>query len=348
MTPMTIQATKTRAMKAGAMRARRARLLIAAALFSVVLAASALPAAPALAAEAVFPTASRIGLVPPTGFTASTSFPGFENADKSAFIRLVTLPGNAYAEIEKTMTDAALKKEGMAVEKRETLALPSGNAILVAVRQEARDNSQPQASPMRIHKSLLIAPIGGFTAMVSFEMSDTTPAPYSDAVIRAALSTLAIRSHVPDREQLMLVPFNVTDSAGLRLIRIAPGVAAQFTDGPKDEFDAPGQSFLIVAAATGGPDQAGDRERFARSVFGGLPLKEVRIVSAESMRLGGQPGHEIRARGKDPKSGTDVEVVQWLRFGTGAYLRILGFGPQDKWAETFMRFRTVRDGLQSR
>jgi hypothetical protein len=309
---------------------------------------SAAFAVSAVAAEAVFPIASRIGLAPPAGFTASTSFPGFENADKTVFIRLVTLPGNAYAEIEKTMTDAAFKKEGMTVEKRDTLKLPGGDGILVAVRQEARDGNHPPANPLHIRKSLLIAPIGGFTAMVSFEMPDATPAPYSDSEIRAALSTLAIRPHVPDNEQLMLVPFKVTDNAGLRLVRIAPGVAAQFTDGPKDDLDSPGQSYLVIAAATGGPDQAGDRDRFARSVFGGVPLKEVRIVSAEPMRLGGQPGHEIRARGKDPQTGADIEVVQWLRFGTNAYLRILGFGPQDKWAETFMRFRTVRDGLQSR
>jgi hypothetical protein len=32
----------------------------------------------ATAAEAVFPTASRLGLVPPAGLQAATTFPGFE------------------------------------------------------------------------------------------------------------------------------------------------------------------------------------------------------------------------------------------------------------------------------
>ena len=61
------------------------------------------------------------------------------------------------------------------------------------------------------------------------------------------------------------------------------------------------------------------------------PLKDVRIVSSEPMRIGGQPGHEVRAQAKDAQSGADIEIVQWLRFGTGAYLRILGFAPKDKW-----------------
>ena len=36
-------------------------------------------AAPALAADPVFPINSRVGLTPPPGFTPSAKFPGFEN-----------------------------------------------------------------------------------------------------------------------------------------------------------------------------------------------------------------------------------------------------------------------------
>ena len=76
---------------------------------------------PALAAEPTFPVASQIGLVPPPGLSASASFPGFEDPDNNVFVRLVALPGNAFAEIEKTMTNDALRKQGMTVEKRENL-----------------------------------------------------------------------------------------------------------------------------------------------------------------------------------------------------------------------------------
>jgi hypothetical protein len=33
---------------------------------------------------------------------------------------------------------------------------------------------------------------------------------------------------VPDDEQLMMVPFKVGELAGMRLVRVVPGVAAQF------------------------------------------------------------------------------------------------------------------------
>jgi hypothetical protein len=298
-------------------------------------------ALPAGAADAVFPTASRLGMVPPPGLEASKSFPGFEDSDKTAFIRLIALPEQAFAEIDKTMTNDALKKQGMVVEKRETLKLPGGNAILVLTRQE---------TPVgRLRKWLLIAPVENLTAMVSFEMQAKSPPLFSDDAVRQAFATLTTRTHVPDSEQLQLVPFRVGDTAGLRLVRVVPGVAAQFTNGPKDTLEALEQPQLVIAAASGGPAQTGDRDQFARNAMSGLPpMKDVRIATSESMRIGGQAGHEVRARGVDPQTGQEIEIVQWLRFGTGAYLRILGIAPKDQWTESFTRFRAVRDGLEPR
>jgi hypothetical protein len=296
---------------------------------------------PAAAADAVFPVGSRLGLVPPPGLKPAVSFPGFEDAQNGVFIRLVALPAEAFAEIEKTMTNDALKKQGLMVEKRETLSLKSGNAILAIVRQETPAG--------RIRKWLMIAPMDNLTALISLEMAAAPPAPYADPVIRAALSSVVTRLHVPPDEQLMLVPFKIGDTAGMRLVRVVPGMAVQFTDGPKDAMEATEQPHLVIAAAPGGPADSRDRDQFARDAMRGFPpLKDVRIVNSEPMRIGGQPGHEVRAQGKDAQSGADVELVQWLRFGTGAYLRILGFAPKDKWTETFMRFRAVRDGLEPR
>ena len=304
-------------------------------------AVSAVLLMPAAAADAVFPIGSRLGLVPPPGLTPATAFPGFEDQQNGVFVRLVALPGNAFPEIEKTMTNDALKKQGMTVEKREVLPLGSGNAILAIVRQETTAG--------RIRKWLLIAPIDNLTALVSLEMAAKAPAPYTDAVIRATLTSIATRPQVPVDEQLALVPFKIGDTAGMRLVRVVPGVAVQFTDGPKDILEATEQPHLVIAASPGGPQQPGDRDKFARNAFSGLPpFKDLRIVNSEPMRIGGQPGHEVRARGRDPQTGEDVEIVQWLRFGTGAYLRMLGFAPAGKWNDTFTRFRAVRDGLEPR
>jgi hypothetical protein len=296
---------------------------------------------PAAAAEPVFPVASPIGLVPPPGLAASTSFQGFEDRDNGVFIRLIALPGTAFAEIEKTMSSDALRKQGLTIDKRESFALAGGKGLLLVGRQ--------QAQTVRIRKWLLIAPIGSFTALVSFELPIKAQARYPEAAIRAALASLAVRSQVPAEEQFALVPFKVNEMAGMRLVRVVPGIAVQLTDGPRDTIDAPEQAHLVISIAAGGPQRASDRDHFARSALSGLPpLQDVQIVNSEPMRIGGQPGHEMRAQGKAPPTGTEVQIVQWLRFGSGAYMRILGIAPKDNWTQTFKRFRAVRDGLEPR
>jgi hypothetical protein len=298
------------------------------------------PAGAALTAEAVFPIGSRLGLVPLPELQPAASFAGFEDETNHVYARLIALPGNAFAEIEKTMTNDALKKQGMTVEKRETVPIAGANAILVVARQDTPAG--------RVRKWLLIAPIDNLTALVSLELPVPAPAPYPDAVVRATLTSLTIRAQVPAEEQLALVPFKVGDLAGLRLVRVVPGVAVQFTEGPKDGLDATEQPHLVIAVAPGGPDPR-DRDQFARDAMNTLPpLKDMRITNAEPMRIGGQPGYEVRAQAKDIQTGTDIEIVQWLRFGTGAFTRILGIAPKDKWTDAFSRFRVVRDGLEPR
>jgi hypothetical protein len=310
----------------------RARRL---ALACIVSAALLLPAA---AAEVVFPVGSAIGLVPPPGMTASTRFPGFEDGQNSVFVRLIALPAKAFVEIQKTLTNDALGKQGMTVEKRESPELPGGKGLLLVARQETK------AGPIR--KWLLIAPVGDITAMASFEMPEQAARRYPETAIRAALASIAVRPKVPDNEMLALLPFTMSELAGLRLVRVVPGMAVQLTDGPEDTLDASGQAHLVISIAAGGPQLGGDRDQFARAAFGGLPpLNDVRIVGSESMRIGGQVGHELRAEAKAPNTGADVQIVQWLKFGTGAYMRIVGLAPKDKWPESFMRFRKVRDGL---
>ena len=101
--------------------------------------------------------------------------------------------------------------------------------------------------------------------------------------------------------------------------------------------------------APGGPAQAGERDHFAREVFGSVPnLKGIRITGSESLRLANQQGHQIMATAQDPVTGAELTVVQWLRFGGGAYLQLVGIARSDVWKEAYQRFRAVRDGIESR
>src|SRR5262249_25968024 len=133
--------------------------------------------APASAADVLYPLGSRIGLAPPPGITLSSSFPGFEDSNKRVYIRLVAMPQQADAEIEKSMTNETLKKQGITVEKRESITVPSGKGMLIVARQQAQD--------VHFHKWMMIAPIGDLTALISFEIRDDVKDAYPEQVIRA-------------------------------------------------------------------------------------------------------------------------------------------------------------------
>lgn len=298
-------------------------------------------AQPASPNEPQFPLASKLGMAPPPGMTLSTSFQGFEDTKNNVFIRLVAMPEEAYSEIEKSMTNQALKKQNITVEKREPFALPASKGLLIVARQEA-DN-------VRLRKWLLVAPVGGLTALISMEIPLTSKSAYSEAAIRASFATVAVRAEIPTDEQLSLVPFNLRDLAGFKIGGVVPGRAVQLVDGDGDASETIKNAQIVIGVAPGGPSTVGDRDSFARLAFAGPPsLKDIRILSSEPMRIGGQPGHELRATGKDAKTGSDVEVVQWLRFGAGGYMRMVGIAPKETWIPAYTRFRAVRDGLDPR
>jgi hypothetical protein len=52
------------------------------------------------------------------------------------------------------------------------------------------------------------------------------------------------------------------------------------------------------------------------------------------------------ADAQDARTGADVKVVQWLRFGGGGFLQMIGIAPVDSWTAILARLRTVRDSVE--
>ena len=306
----------------------------------VALIAVGLIASPAFAADAVFPTGSRLGLVPPTGFVASEQFRGFEDRTNSAAILLVEMPAQAHRDVEKAMTTEGLKKQGVTVEKRETVQLKDGKALLLIGKQ--------LSDGAKVRKWILIGSTPKTTALVTAIVPEAASNLYPDDAMRAALVSLAVRGDVPIDEQLRLLPFKLEDLASLRAFRVETNTVF-LTDGPKDALDATEQALLVVSAAMGGPGENAQRDTFARNMFAGVPgFTDVRVVGTDLIRRGGQQTHQIFAEGKDSRTGTEVKLVQWLRFGNGAFVRFLGISRADTWTDSLARFRTVRDNLAAK
>jgi hypothetical protein len=323
-----------------------ARSALAAAFAFLTLTLPGLSAEPAAPATAVFPPGSRVGLVPPPGMVASKTFPGFMDPDKNAGIVIRVMPPNAYVGMKESLTDDTLKKQGFTVEKRETMQLAIGKADLVVGNELS-----PDKKPFR--KWLLLLSTNDLTAAVSVQAPAGDSA-YSDAVVRAALASLTLRDKVPDTDYLQLLPFKVGDTAGFRIGNVIPGRALLLIDAPEYphmiatnglpdyEFNAR----FIVTAAPGGPSDPNQRANLAHDAFNSIDgIKDKQVTMAEPVRIDGQEAFETVASAKDVSTGSKLMVVQWLRFGGGAFLQMIGVSRAKIWDKELPRLRIIRDGI---
>jgi len=298
-----------------------------------------MPPKGAAAADVIFPAGSRLGLVPPLGMVPSRTFQGFEEPGTKAAILLTTLPADAYEQLAKSMVPETMKKEGIEVERREAVELPAGKGFVLTGRQTIEKE--------RYRKWLLIASADDLTALVNVQVPEQATN-YSAEAVRAALATLAVRAQIPEAEQLSLIPFRIGELAGFHVEDVLPGRAIVLVDPPSQTADdsATAKARMFISALPGGPGEAADRDNFARVAFGQIVgIKDVRLQDAGPLRIASQPGYQTLAKAKDAGTGIDVMVVQWLRFGSGGFLRMIGIARADVWPEMFSRLRAVRDSV---
>lgn len=304
-------------------------------------------AAPASAAP-VFPTGLRVGLEPAADLVVSRRFPGFEDPDHRVAVAIFELPGPAYDQLLQAGFDK--QTQGMTGVSKADFAIAGGIGYLVSGETKVKDQglhrwfllAKPKAADTAGGKGDKGAPI---TALVRIDVPDQARTIYSDAVVRKMLASVDFRP-TPTKELLGLLPFKLNDLAGFRVAHVVPG-GAVLTDGPSDKIESAGQPYIIVSVGRGGPSDPAMRPNFARDLLRNGPLSDVRVTSADRIRIDQVPAFEVRANAKD-REGAAVTVVQWLRFGTSGFMRIIGVAPKNDWDKLFNRFRAVRDGVASR
>jgi hypothetical protein len=316
-------------------------LIVSSTVFSTILATSA------IAADAIFPPGSRVGLVPPPGMVTSNTFDGFADPEKDAAILITVLPAAAYSQFEKTTDTDVLKKQGVNLEKREPIKLDTGKGFLLSGRQVA--------DKARYRKWLLVVAADDLTVLVTVQAPEQETL-YSDSIVRAALATVSVRAKVPEAEELGLLPFVVADLAGFHIDGVLRGRVLMLSDLRKEnpEDVAKGglvvggsEARLLIAALPSPPIDPNDHANFARLAFNEIGgIRDVHLTMSEPLRFGGQSGFQTMAEAKDARSGADIRVVQWLRFGGGGFMQMIGVGPADTWTSVLSRLRTVRDSVE--
>lgn len=306
---------------------------------SALLVFLALPALPASAAKPVFPTGLRVGLEPAADLEPARGFPGFADAGRHAAVTILDLPAAAYDRIARSAF--AMPGQGFTDVRRQAFPFAGGLGFLVDGRT-VKDGTD-------WHIWFLLArPVSGevrdLTLLVRVEVPASARAVYSDAAVRRMLASVTFRPE-PTDERLGLLPFKLTDLAGLRVSTVLNNGAVVLTEGPSDNLAD--QPYAVVSIAPGAPNDAEDYARFARNLLANAPVRDLAVTSGDRMRINGQPGFEIRARASGP-NGLPLTLVQWLRFGTRGFIRVVGIAPRDDWDRMFNRFRALRDGIELR
>jgi len=292
----------------------------------------------AFAADAVFPPGAHVGMKPLVGLVRAKTFIGFETEDQSVRVLIADLPADAYGEVVSAFKANPGGSGGI---KPESLETPAGLGYYTI--ESARDG----ATNVRRYSMILPGPT--FSGYIAVQVPENAAKIYTDDAIRQMFASAVVRNEVPVDEQLGLMPFKVTQLADFKNVRmVAPGAALILADGDeKSGFEAkPFMILGVVASTAASPD---DRGRFARQVATTIPgVRDGRITMSEPIRIDGQPGYETRIDATSGKDNTPVTIVQWLRFGSQASVRIIGSSPRTDWGTAFPRFRAVRDGIEPR
>ena len=308
------------------------RCLFAAALLAIA------ATTPAPAADPVYPPGARVGMVPLVGLNPAKSFIGFETEDKGVKVVIADLPADAYKEVANAFKG---NPSGVGGVKPESIETAAGLGYYTV--ETAKDGATP------VKRYSMIVPGIAFSGYVAVQVPENAWKIYSDDAVRQMFASAVVRKQVPSGEQLELLPFKVSELSEFKNVRtLAPGAAVILADGDETTGFEPAPFMIIgvVGQTAASPD---DRSRFAAQIATTIPgVRDGRITMSEPVRIDGMPGYETRIDATSGKDNTPVTIVQWLRFGSGSALRIIGSSPRDQWAKAFPRFRAVRDGIHPR
>lgn len=276
-------------------------------------------AAPALAAEPVFPRAGSLGLAPPAGMKPATSFAGFEHRSGASIV-LVEMPPEAWDQINGKFTAEALAPSGFRVKGGpEPLSTAGGEGFVLRGTQGA--NGLTYAKWVAVVRGA--SGTGLVTVQVPEAAAKQVPAP----TVEAALRTIAFRAKASLADQVAALPYTVGDTAGFRPTGVFAGNGLLLTEGPKDVDPEREQPMVIVTPSLGQvPVPAGGEVAYARRIFAAQKdLKDVAITGEERSTRGDAVVVRLRGTGTDTKNGRALGMTQTTVFEDGRYLRVIGF-----------------------
>ena len=274
---------------------------------------------------------SSVSLTPPTGFSTSARFAGFERADLQASIMVTELPA-PFAGITRGMTASGLASRGMTLLASKRMTVDGREALLVHASQ--------QANGADVLKWLLISGDAKASVMIVATFPRSAEAELSDAV-RASLLTARWNSATtaaPDPFEGLA--FRVTPT---RTLKIAGRVNNLLTLTESGSMTQQSVSAAMLFVGTSlAPVKLDDLAGYAEArALKTAQLKGLRISQRASITIDGASGHELVAEGSDVKTGRAVTLYQVMAPEGDGYVLIQGLVASSRAAVMVPEFRQV-------
>jgi len=245
---------------------------------------------------------THVSLVPPDGFSASRSFPGFEATDEGAQIVVAEHPGTPIGVAVSGMTRNGLaSRAGMTMVGSEELTLGRWRAMIVDAKQLALGKAT----------STWILILGDDGQTASIVATYPADAAHLRDPLRAALESVVLD---PDRptDPLEALPFTLEPAFPLRFAGVVSNMGGYNTSGSLPAED-PSEPTLLVGQSLGSP--AVPSESF-------LPGQLRRLEWGDGLRLGdvsaitvdGLAGYEVTGTTNDPSTGRALGIYGAVLF----------------------------------
>jgi|GEM_PF-3048293 len=269
----------------------------------------------------------------PEGFEESTQFTGAIWQEGYASILVSELPAEAYAPVaEGVLADPmALAGQGIALEiVRETEQGPH-KGIIGHGRQ--RVGTQP------FDKWALLVGAPHVTLLVTAQMPSVLATDARKETVETALASIRVAETRSDPRAAL--PFTFVETERFRFLRALSGSAVLLTD-PDAEGEAGAKPLFVIGSSLSNDCTAWEKDPQA---FAKLALESLRqvenplIATTFAGPIGDDQGLVTEATGT--MGGTEVIVVQTLRFRDCAYLRTVGIGPAANAALLRAEFATL-------
>jgi hypothetical protein len=254
---------------------------------------------------------TRVALMVPDGFEIARDFPGIGRSQDftSVLVTELNVPAAIAAE---SVSEAALARNGV--------ELIESKPVQIYGRPATRVDAVQKIGAISFRKWFLV--LGNDTKSVM--LTATTPSEneeqYRTALVQVLESAHWDEGGAPASAPVAL-PFQVKEAPPLRIVRSAATALVLSEPAPVKGHVTP----VVTVGASKATVAVGELAGFAKTRLEETPtLTEIQIRSQGAQRLGGLPGHEIRADARDTESGRPVRVHQLLAEDGGHYYLVQG------------------------